>query len=53
MFKIDKSKNIKINKNIRMPKDMIDEIDNICKKEDITFTEFVIQALNYVLKDYK
>jgi len=53
MFKIDKTKNIKINKNIRMPKDMIEEIDSICKKEDITFTEFIIQALSYVLKDYK
>jgi len=53
MFTINKTKNVKINKNIRMPKDMIDKIDAICNKEKISFTEFVIQALNYVLKDYK
>jgi len=53
MFKIDKTKNVKINKNIRMPKGLIEEIERICKKEDISFTEFIIQALNYVLRDYK
>ena len=53
MFQLKKEDNKKLNKCIRIPESIVTEIERISKKENITFSSFVIQALEYVLKEKK
>ena len=53
MFKLKKEDNKKLNKCIRIPEAIVTEIERISKKENISFSSFVIQALEYVLNEKK
>ena len=53
MFKLKKEDNKKLNKCIRIPEDIVAEIERISKKENVSFSSFVIQALEYVLNEKK
>ncbi len=51
MFTIIKNDNSSIIKSLRIPKDILIKIEDICSKNDITFTDFILQACNYCLND--
>ena len=53
MFQLKKGDNKKLNKCIRIPESIITEIEKISKKENVSFSSFVIQALEYVLNEKK
>lgn len=49
MFKINNQKEEKILKNIRFPKSLLKRIENVSKKNKVSFTKFVIEACKYAL----
>lgn len=51
MFKINNKKEEKMLKNIRFPKDLIKRIDKETKKNNISFTKFVIEACKFALNN--
>lgn len=53
MFQLKKEESKKLNKCIRMPESIVTEIEKISKKENVSFSSFVIQALEYVLQENK
>ena len=52
-FQIRPDKKESINKTIRFPKQLNDDIEFIIKGQDVTFSGFVIQACEYALKDMR
>lgn len=48
-FKIKPDKKESENKTIRFPLPLIEEIENVIKNKDTTFSGFVIQACRYAL----
>ena len=53
MFQLKKVGNKKVNKCVRIPESIVYEIERISKKENVSFSSFVVQALEYVLKEKK
>lgn len=53
MFKLKKEDSKKLNKCIRIPESIVLEIERISKKENVSFSSFVVQALEYVLNEKK
>ena len=53
MFQLKKEENKKLNKCVRIPESIVYEIEKISKKENVSFSSFVIQALEYVLNEDK
>lgn len=51
MFQLKKEDNKKLNKCVRIPEHIVYEIERISKKENVSFSSFVIQALEYVLNE--
>ena len=49
MFEIKKPQNS--NKTIRMPDDLIDRLQRLADKNDISFNQLVIQCCEYALKN--
>lgn len=49
MFKINND--VKITKCIRFPKYLIEQIEKETKKDEISFTKFVIEACKYALEN--
>ncbi len=49
MFKITKENNTSIIKSLRIPQYLLTKIEDICSKESITFTDFILQASIYAL----
>lgn len=52
-FKLRSDKKETENKTIRFPLPLIEEINEVIKNEDVTFSGFVIQACEYALKNLK
>ncbi|MGX6967182.1 YlcI/YnfO family protein [Vagococcus teuberi] len=52
-FKLRSDKKETENKTIRFPLPLIEEINEAIKKEDVSFSGFVIQACEYALKNLK
>lgn len=50
-FKLRSDKKETENKTIRFPLPLIEEINEVIKNEDVTFSGFVIQACEYALKN--
>lgn len=50
-FKLRSDKKETENKAIRFPLPLIEEINEVIKNEDVTFSGFVIQACEYALKN--
>ncbi len=50
-FSIDNKDNVKVNKCIRFPKELVEEIKEITNKKGLTFSRFVILACIYALKN--
>ncbi len=50
-FSIDNKDNLKENKCIRFPKELVEEIKSITNKKRITFSRFVILACKYALNN--
>jgi len=46
-FKIEKKHEEVVFRNIRFPKELFDKIN--CEKDDVSFTQFVLQACKYAL----
>ncbi len=51
MFKIIKEDHTSTIKSLRIPQDILVKIEDICSKESITFTDFILQACNYCLTE--
>ncbi len=49
MFKIEKTEHI--NKTFRMPCDLVNELEELAQKEDISLNQLVIQCCKYALKN--
>ena len=49
MFEIKKNQNS--NKTIRMPNDLIDKIQTLADKNNISFNQLVVQCCEYALKN--
>ncbi len=49
MFVVKKSESV--NKTIRMPSDLIDELERVAAEKDISFSHLVIQCCEYALKN--
>ena len=43
----------KVNKCVRFPIEIIDEIEQIALENNVSFSKFVIEACEYALKDLK
>lgn len=52
-FKLRSDKKETENKTIRFPMPLIEEINEAIKNEEVSFSGFVIQACEYVLKSMK
>lgn len=52
-FKLRSDKKETENKTIRFPLPLIEEINEVIKNEDVTFSGFVIQACEYALDNLK
>lgn len=50
-FKLRSDKKETENKTIRFPLPLIEEINEVIRNEDVTFSGFVIQACEYVLEN--
>ena len=50
-FKLRSDKKETENKTIRFPLPLIEEINEVIKNEDVTFSGFVIQACEYALEN--
>lgn len=50
-FQIKPYKKETENKTIRFPVQLIEDIENAIKNQDVTFSRFVIQACEYALND--
>lgn len=48
-FKIENKEEEKMVKTIRLPKSLVNKIEVLANKNNITFTKFIIQAINYAL----
>lgn len=48
-FKIKSDRKETENKTIRFPVSLLDKIEDVIKDNDVTFSEFVIQACEYAL----
>lgn len=48
-FKIKSDRKETENKTIRFPLELVDQIESVIKKNDVTFSGFVIQACKYAL----
>lgn len=51
MFEINNEK--KLNKTIRMPESLINRLEIIATKKDISFNKLVVQCCEYALNDLK
>lgn len=51
MFEINNEKNL--NKTIRMPEGLINRLETIAAKKDISFNKLVVQCCEYALNDLK
>lgn len=51
MFQIKPDKKETENKTIRFPVSLIEEIEEVIKKHDVTFSGFVLQACEYALEN--
>lgn len=49
MFEIKKVQSF--NKTIRMPEDLIAELENLANKNDISFNQLVVQCCEYALEN--
>ena len=49
MFEVKKSKSS--NKTIRMPDELIEKLQSIADKNDISFNQLVVQCCEYALND--
>ena len=52
-FRLRSDKKETENKTIRFPLPLIEEINEVIKNEDVTFSGFVIQACEYALQNIK
>lgn len=52
-FKLKSDKKETENKTIRFPLPLIEEINEVIKNEDVSFSGFVIQACEYALQNIK
>lgn len=50
-FKIKSDKKETENKTIRFPVSLIEEIESVIQKHDVTFSGFVLQACEYALEN--
>ncbi len=50
-FSVDNKANVKVNKCIRFPKELVEEIKSITNKKGITFSRFVILACKHAIKN--
>lgn len=50
-FNLNTKRKESINKCIRFPVEVINKIDSITNKNNVTFSKFVIQACEYALND--
>ncbi len=51
MFTITKENKTNVIKSLRIPEALLTKIEIVCSKENITFTDFILQACNYCLND--
>ena len=52
-FNLNIERKESVNKCVRFPVDVINQIEKITTENDISFSKFVIQACEYALKDIK
>lgn len=50
-FQIKSDKKESENKTIRFPLQLVDQIENVIKENDVSFSSFVIQACRYALEN--
>ncbi len=50
-FSIDNKEKVTVNKCIRFPKELVEEIKRVTNKKRITFSRFVILACKYALEN--
>jgi len=51
MFVVQKPESL--NKTIRMPKHMIEELESIASSEGISFNQLIVQCCQYALNNFK
>lgn len=49
MFKLKKEATEYENKSLRLPKDLIDEVQTLANKNNLSFNKVVIQCIEYAL----
>ncbi len=49
MFEVEKNKST--NKTIRMPDDLIDKLDKLAAKNEVSFSNIVVQCCKYAYKN--
>ena len=49
MFKLKKEATEYENKSLRLPKDLIDEVQELANKNNLSFNKVVIQCIEYAL----
>ncbi len=50
MFKLKKEYTIYENKSLRLPKDLIDEVQKLATENEMSFNKVVIQCIEYALE---
>lgn len=53
MFKLKKEATEYENKSLRLPKPIIDEVQNLADKNNLSFNKVVIQCIEYTLDNMK
>lgn len=50
MFKLKKEYTVYENKSLRLPKDLIDEVQKLASENEMSFNKVVIQCIEYALE---
>ncbi len=51
MFKIRKGSVEHVTKTVRMPKELVEKVDSISEKNHVSFSNLVIQCVEFALRD--